>query len=157
MRGYLSFCCLPVSSNQSGHSPLTSLINKVFLHTEPPLTGCCFLQPFPVKCRNCCAWKSRESSGLLVSCLALTIIPWAKSLRSHIFPILMFVLNHNWTCWQCRQAFMQSCCHIGTCTDRTTWCTTTCPFDLHRFGLDKLPFFAWQFFFYFCLILCFSF
>ena len=32
----------PVSSNKSGHSPLTSLINKSFLLTEPMLTGCFF-------------------------------------------------------------------------------------------------------------------
>ncbi|KAJ8388227.1 hypothetical protein AAFF_G00135980 [Aldrovandia affinis] len=38
--GYLSYCRLPVSLNQSGHSPLTSLINKVFSPTELPLTGC---------------------------------------------------------------------------------------------------------------------
>lgn len=37
--GYLSYCCLPVTSKQSGHSSLTSGINKAFLLKELPLTG----------------------------------------------------------------------------------------------------------------------
>ena len=32
--GYLSYFCLPVSLNQSGHFPLISLINNAFLPTE---------------------------------------------------------------------------------------------------------------------------
>jgi len=36
---YLSYCCLSISLNQSGHSPLTSGINKAFSATELPLTG----------------------------------------------------------------------------------------------------------------------
>ena len=42
MCGYLHYCHLPVSFDQSGPSPLTSLINKAFLPTELLLTGCFF-------------------------------------------------------------------------------------------------------------------
>lgn len=37
--GYVSYSSLPVSFHQSGHSPLTSLINTMFSPTELPLTG----------------------------------------------------------------------------------------------------------------------
>ena len=40
MQGYLSYCHLPVSLNQSEPSPPTSLINKVFSSTELLLSGC---------------------------------------------------------------------------------------------------------------------
>ena len=40
MRGYLLYCHVPVSFDQSGPSPLTSLIIKVFLPAELLLTGC---------------------------------------------------------------------------------------------------------------------
>lgn len=53
---YLSICGLSVSLNESGHSPLTSLINKVFLPTELPLTECVlFIAPFSVNSRDCSA------------------------------------------------------------------------------------------------------
>ncbi len=38
-RGYLSYCCLSIISNQSAHSPLTSDFNKAFSSTQLPLTG----------------------------------------------------------------------------------------------------------------------
>ena len=47
--GYLRDSHLPVSFEQSGHSPRTSLINKMFLATELLLTGC-----FPVFCTILC-------------------------------------------------------------------------------------------------------
>ena len=51
---YLSICGLSVSLNESGHSPLTSLMNKVFLPTEMPLTECVlFITPFAVNSRDC--------------------------------------------------------------------------------------------------------
>lgn len=53
--GYLS---LSVSLN---HSPLTPLINLVFLSKETMLAGCFFLvAPFWVNSRDGCVWKSRE-------------------------------------------------------------------------------------------------
>ncbi len=49
MKGYLSYCCLSIISNQSAHSPLTSDINKVFSSTQLPLTGYfLFFGPFSV-------------------------------------------------------------------------------------------------------------
>ena len=46
--GYLSHCCLSIILNQSGHSPLTSGINKAFF-SEVPLTGFVFFfGPFSV-------------------------------------------------------------------------------------------------------------
>ena len=42
MYGYLHYCHLPVSFDQSGPSPLTSLINNLFLPAELLLTGCFF-------------------------------------------------------------------------------------------------------------------
>lgn len=41
--GYLSYCILFVSLDQSGHSSLTSVINKSFPSIEVPFTGCSFL------------------------------------------------------------------------------------------------------------------
>ena len=56
MCGCLRHCHLPVSFNQSGHSPLTSLINKLFLPAELLLTGCFwFFAPFSAKSRDHCA------------------------------------------------------------------------------------------------------
>ena len=53
--GYLSSCCLSISSNQSGPSPLTSGINKAFSPTELPLTGYfLFFGPFSVNPRDGC-------------------------------------------------------------------------------------------------------
>lgn len=36
--GYLSYCCLPINWNHSGHCPLSYDINKVLLPSESPLT-----------------------------------------------------------------------------------------------------------------------
>ena len=64
MRGYLRYCHLPVSFDQSGPSPLTSLINNAFLPAELLLTGCfLFFTPFSANSRDCCAWKSQEISS----------------------------------------------------------------------------------------------
>ena len=62
--GYLCYCHLPVSFDQSAPSPLTSLNNKVLLPTELLLTGCfLFFAPFSANTRDCCAWKSQEISS----------------------------------------------------------------------------------------------
>ena len=46
MCGYLHYCHLLVNFNQSGPSPLTSLIDKAFLPTELLLIGCFFSHRF---------------------------------------------------------------------------------------------------------------
>jgi len=54
--GYLSYCCLSISSNQSSHSPLTSGINKTFSPTELLFTRYFhFFRPFSVNPRYGCA------------------------------------------------------------------------------------------------------
>ena len=63
--GYLTYCYLSVSLNQSGHSPMTTHINKLFLPTELLLTGCfCFSHHFSVNSRDCCMLKSQNISSL---------------------------------------------------------------------------------------------
>ncbi len=57
-RGYLSYCCLSIISNQSAHLPLTSDNNKAFLSTQLLLTGY-FLFFLSVNPRDGCAWKSQ--------------------------------------------------------------------------------------------------
>ena len=101
MCGYLRYCHLPVSFDQSGSSPspLTSLINNTFLPAEPLLTGCFThhsLQTLEtVVLEN--PRRSAVSEILKPPCLAPTIIPRSKSLRSHFFPILTFGLKNSWT------------------------------------------------------------
>ncbi len=53
--GYLSYCCLSITSIQSAHSPLTSDINKVFSSTQLPLAGYfLFFRPFSLNPRDGC-------------------------------------------------------------------------------------------------------
>ena len=105
MRGYSRDCHLPVSFDQPGPSPLTSLINKA--------QNCCLLDVFCFShhtlqtfvCQN--PRRSAISEILKAPCLAPTIIPFhsiplhyitfyladafiprSKSLRSHFFPHL---------------------------------------------------------------------
>lgn len=60
-----SYCCLPVSSQPSGYSPLTSGINKVFSPRELLFAGY-FLGSFPVN-------PSRSAASKILGChLALT-------------------------------------------------------------------------------------
>ena len=61
---YLSCCSLSVNSNQSGHSPLTSLNNKMFLSAELPLTRCFFDFRFDfwVNSSDCVRENSRRSA-----------------------------------------------------------------------------------------------
>ena len=71
MCGYLCYCHRPVSFDQSGSSPLTSLINKA----ELLLTGC-FLH-HSLQTEN--PRRSTVSEILKPPCLAPTIIPRSKS------------------------------------------------------------------------------
>ncbi len=53
--GYLSYCCLSITSNQSAHSPLTSDINKACSSTQLPLAGYfLFFRSFSVNPRDGC-------------------------------------------------------------------------------------------------------
>lgn len=69
--GYLSYHSLPVSLNQSGHSLLTSAINKMFLSAELPLHE----NP----------WRLSDLKILRSACLA----PTTKPPRLNFFLILM--------------------------------------------------------------------
>ena len=98
--GYLRYCHLPVSFDQSGPSPLTSLINNTFLPTELLLTGCfLFFAPFSANCLETVVCENPRRSAvseiLKPPCLAPTIIPRSKSLRSHFSPFwwLMWTLT----------------------------------------------------------------
>ena len=100
MCGYFSYCHLLVSFDQSGPSPLTSLITNTFLPTELLLTGCffCFSHPSLQPLETVVHENHRRSAVseiLKPSCLAATISPWSKSLRSHFFPILTFRLKNS--------------------------------------------------------------
>ena len=53
-----------------------------------------------------CELEAAISEILKPPCLAPTIIPRSKSLRSHFFPILTFGLKNRWTSWPCLLAFM---------------------------------------------------
>ena len=56
MRGYLRYGHLPVSFDQSGPSPLTSLIDHTFLPAELlALDVFCFFALFSVNSMDCCA------------------------------------------------------------------------------------------------------
>ena len=65
------------SFDQSGYSPLTSLINIMYLPTELLLTGFFCFSHHPLQ----------------------TIISRSNSLRLLFFPILTFGLNNSWTSW----------------------------------------------------------
>ena len=99
MCGYLHYCHHPFSFDQSGPSPLTSLIKKVFLPTELLLTGCFLFLHHSLQILEAVVRENpRRSAGseiLKPPCLAPIIISWSKSLRSHLFPILTFGLKNN--------------------------------------------------------------
>ena len=101
MCGYLRYCHLPISFDQSGTSPLTSLhYNNTFLPTELLPTGCFFVfhtilfKPFFVHGNP---KRSAISEILNPPCLAPAVIPQTKSLKSYFFPILTFGLKNSWT------------------------------------------------------------
>ena len=91
MCGYLCYCHVPVSFNQSGPSPLTSLISIVFLPAELLLTWCfLFFAPFSANSRDCCVWKSEEISSFwdTQTLSSTNNHSTVKLRRSHLFPIL---------------------------------------------------------------------
>lgn len=78
---FICYCCLPVRLNLSGHSPLTSLINKALWPSHS--WSVCFV-PLSLKLKRLvCENLTR---------LAWAIIPQSKSLRSHALPI-----SHVWS------------------------------------------------------------
>ena len=87
MCGYLCYCHLPVGFDQSGPSPLTSLINKAFLPKKTAAHWMFFFFFF--------LHHSAVSKILKPPCLAQIIISQSKSLRSHFFPILTFELKNS--------------------------------------------------------------
>ena len=77
MCGYLLYCHLPVSFDQSGPSPQTSVINNAFLPAELLLTRC-FGTLETVVPEN--PRRSAVSEILKPPCLGSTIVPRSKSL-----------------------------------------------------------------------------
>ena len=96
MRGYLHYCYLPVSFDQSGPSPLISLINTAFLTAELLLTRCFLYHSLPTL--ETVVHKNPRRSAISEipkpPCLAPTIMPQAKSLKSHFFPIMICNVTH---------------------------------------------------------------
>ena len=124
MCGYLHYFHLPVSFDQSGPSPLTYLINKVFPLAELLLTGC-----FSHLCKLLQTFVHENPKRSAVSeifkppCLASTINPQSKSL---LFHILIFGLKNSWTSWLCLHAFMYFVavtCLADYIFAVTSWCT----------------------------------
>lgn len=68
------------AQNESGHSSVTSLINKAFASTELTVTGALyFMVPFWGNFRNCCEWFPSRSAVIETfkpACLAPTIMPF---------------------------------------------------------------------------------
>lgn len=85
---YLSYLSLSISSNQSGHSPLISLINKAFPSAELPFTGCfyCFLHDSESTLETVCENPRRSAVSQIPRPvrLAPTIMPRSKSLRARV-------------------------------------------------------------------------
>ena len=100
MCGYLCYCHLPVSFDQSGPFSLTSLINRAFFSCRT-VAHWLLLVFITIFCKHC--WMlhvkitgDSVSEILKPPCLAPTIIPQSKSLKSHFFPILTTnYMNYN--------------------------------------------------------------
>jgi len=109
--GYFSRSCSSISLNQSAHSPLTSSINKAFLPTGLPHTGCFLLfhtilcKPYKWLCVKSNLARLQVPSNL-ADCeilrqahLAPTTMPPSKLLKSPFFPILTF--SFIWSSGDC--------------------------------------------------------
>lgn len=72
---YPGYCSLPVSSNQSGRSPLISHISEEFRSTEPPCTGCYAVD------KKCSTQPIRHQQ------------PCHRMVKITLFPILMADVN----------------------------------------------------------------
>ena len=124
MHGYLCNCHLPFSFDLSGPSPLTSLINNMFLLAELLLTVFFFFfAPFSANSRGCCAWKPQETSEILKSpCLAPII--HSQSYLDHISsPFWHLVRTKTEPLDQSACIYAFSCCHmIGWWNICINWC-----------------------------------
>ena len=111
MCGYLNYCHLPVSFDQSGPSPLTSLINKHFCPPELLLTGCfLFFASFSANSRDCCVWKSQEISSFWDTQTTLSGTNNHSHDQSHLdhisSPFWHLVWKNSWTSWPGLHAIM---------------------------------------------------
>lgn len=79
--GYLCYCCLAINWEQSGHSPLTSDINKPFSPTELDI----FSLLFSVNLRDGCVGKSK-----FLKIFRSTTMLHLKSLKPPLFYILIW-------------------------------------------------------------------
>ena len=128
MFGYLCYCHLPISFEQSGPSPLISLMNNTFCLQSccSQFFFCCFLhlslQTLETFVRENYG-RSAVTAILKPPCLAPTIIPRSESLRSHFFPLLKFWIEKQVNLLitsACVYAI--SCCHVigrlNICTNK---------------------------------------
>ena len=107
MCGYLHCCHFPVSFDQPSPSPQTRDFCR---QNYCPLDVFLFFAPCFANSWDCCA--SAVSEILKPPSLASTIIPHSKSLRSHVFSILIFCLKNSWTSWPC----LHACMHLVAVT-----------------------------------------
>ena len=144
MCGYLCYCDLHVSFDQSGPSPLTSLIRHFYLQNCCSLDVYLFFAPFSAN-YGLLHVKSQEIRQFLrifkPPCLAPTIIPRSKSLRSHFFPIWsekqLNLLNTS------AYFYAFSCCHmIGwlNCINKLVYTVQVC---LYRIAQLSVYFNLW--------------
>ena len=96
----------PVSFNQSGPSPLTTLISNTFLPAEHNAHSMffCFFSHHSLQTWDCCEnpRRSAVSEILKEPCLSGTV----KVTSIHFFPILRFGLKNCWTSWPHLHAFV---------------------------------------------------
>lgn len=114
---FLNYCCFPISSKWSSHSPLTSSINNAFSPRELLLLGFFFLiWTILCKSKRCCE-KIRAILEIVRPVhLAQTAIPHSKLVKWPFSAILMVSLNFSRVSWLCPKCInVLSCCHvIGT-------------------------------------------
>ena len=116
MCAYLHYCHLPVTFDQSGPSPLTSFTTNAFLPAELLLTGCFFLHHSLQTLETVVHENPRRSAVseiLKPPCLAPTIIPWSKSLRSHVSSPFWWLM---WTCAEAPDPYWYDCTHCTAAT-----------------------------------------
>lgn len=115
---FLNYCCFPISSKWSSHSPLTSSINNAFSPRELLLLGFVFFLIWNILCKSkrCCE-KIRAILEIVRPVhLAQTAIPHSKLVKWPFSAILMVSLNFSRVSWLCPKCIdLLSCCHvIGT-------------------------------------------
>lgn len=114
---FFNYCCFPISSKWSSHSPLTSSINNAFSPRELLLLGFFFLI-WKILCKSK-RWCEKIRAILEIVRpvhLAQTAIPHSKLVKWPFSAILMVSLNFSRVSWLCPKCIdLLSCCHvIGT-------------------------------------------